>query len=181
MWAGCNTRTPSGIEATETAESVAQERTGSTRAETPGGLPCLCFSNRGRRGSGNTRPVPSRRTTARSVGLNPGIRRLPTKQTSPSRDRGLPQIHHLDGNHETMATLTMHSISHGSPYNTLRNVLFQIRDTYMESDELRYHQCHHSSETKPNGLIMSGPLCRDTHTAGREFNGAMLKTAGFRR
>jgi len=71
-----------------------------------------------------------------SIGLYPGIRRRTTEQTVPSRHRGLPQIPHLDGDHETLATLTVHNVSPDSRYNTLLKVPFQIRDTYMESEGL---------------------------------------------
>lgn len=99
-----------------------------------------------------------------AIGLNSRVRHRSTEQAPPSGHRGLPQVSHLDGNQEALATKTAHDSSSELLYNTLLKVACQIRHAYMESAEPRWDEYHHASPLNAHDLIMTEPVPLQTST-----------------
>ena len=68
----------------------------------------------GWRRSWNTRPTLDGLTVTRSIGFDAGVGGLTTQETAPPRCRspGTPQLLHPDGDHEALATWTVHRVLH---------------------------------------------------------------------
>jgi hypothetical protein len=102
--------------------------------ETATGL-ALCFSETGCRGPRDACPAPNRWTVTHSIGLNARVRGLTTEQTPPPRHRVLTRhVSHLDGNHETLATLAAHGTPPDSVAVDCEEILIEEAAETGESD-----------------------------------------------